>query len=235
MTITVEAVYEAGVFKPLTPLPDLKEHEKVRLTIESSSLITEQRQAESRLIQSLLSKLVNCPNTTCSRDSAVLQDIPDGTHCFVDANIFYYHLVNTPPLSNSCSDFLERIERHEVVGLISAVTVAEAIHKVMLAEAVARYGLNRKALAHRLQQRPELIAGLTEHKKVILLVRALHFPIEAITLDLLERVSTLSVQHLLLTNDALIVVVMEKLDITHLATNDDNFDSVAGITVWKPR
>ena len=33
MTLTVEATYENGVLKPAQPLP-LKEHEKVRLTIE---------------------------------------------------------------------------------------------------------------------------------------------------------------------------------------------------------
>ena len=34
MSITVEAIYEAGVFKPLTPLPELPEHTKVRVTVE---------------------------------------------------------------------------------------------------------------------------------------------------------------------------------------------------------
>ena len=33
MPLTVEAIYEDGVLKPVQPLP-LKEHEKVRLTIE---------------------------------------------------------------------------------------------------------------------------------------------------------------------------------------------------------
>jgi len=33
MAITVEAVYENGVLKPTQPLP-LKEHEKVRVTVE---------------------------------------------------------------------------------------------------------------------------------------------------------------------------------------------------------
>ena len=33
MTITIEATYENGVLKPAQPLP-LKEHEKVRVTIE---------------------------------------------------------------------------------------------------------------------------------------------------------------------------------------------------------
>ncbi len=33
MTLTVEAIYENGVLKPAQPLP-LKEHEKVRVTVE---------------------------------------------------------------------------------------------------------------------------------------------------------------------------------------------------------
>ena len=50
MNITVEAIYEAGVLKPLTPLPELSEHTKVRITVEAmpvtvpcSSVIDEQR------------------------------------------------------------------------------------------------------------------------------------------------------------------------------------------------
>ena len=50
MDITVEAIYEAGVLKPLTPLPELQEHTKVRITVESiagielrGSVIDEQR------------------------------------------------------------------------------------------------------------------------------------------------------------------------------------------------
>jgi predicted DNA-binding antitoxin AbrB/MazE fold protein len=34
MAFTIEAVYEDGVLKPVQPLP-LKEHEKVRITVES--------------------------------------------------------------------------------------------------------------------------------------------------------------------------------------------------------
>ena len=67
----------------------------------------------------------------------MLQDIPAGTCCFIDANIFVYHLVNVPVLSDDCSKFFDRIERREITGVTSAVAVAEATHKVMLAEAIA--------------------------------------------------------------------------------------------------
>jgi predicted DNA-binding antitoxin AbrB/MazE fold protein len=50
MSITIEAIYEAGILKPLAPLPDLPEHTKVRITVEAiagteqrGSVIDEQR------------------------------------------------------------------------------------------------------------------------------------------------------------------------------------------------
>jgi predicted DNA-binding antitoxin AbrB/MazE fold protein len=39
MRITIEAIYEAGLLKPLSPLPDLKEHERVRITVEAASIV----------------------------------------------------------------------------------------------------------------------------------------------------------------------------------------------------
>lgn len=34
MSVTIEAIYEAGILKPLTPLSFLKENAKVRVTVE---------------------------------------------------------------------------------------------------------------------------------------------------------------------------------------------------------
>ena len=165
----------------------------------------------------------------------MLRDVPDGAHCFVDANIFYYHVVDTPPLSDDCSDFLKRLERRDVIGSTSTAAIAEATHKVMLADAVRTHNLDRKGLVFRLKRQPELLAALTEHEAVVPTVRALNLQIEPITLDLLETAAGLSVQLCLLTNDALTVATMKKLRLAHLATNDDDFDQIAGITVWKPR
>jgi predicted nucleic acid-binding protein len=165
----------------------------------------------------------------------MLHDIPPGKHCFVDANIFYYHLVETPPLSEECSNFFRRVEKQEVTASSSSVAVAEAIHKVMLADAVAQHGLDCAGLAHRLQRHRQLISTLQEHKKVTALVRALAIHVEPVTLTTLERATDVSTQFQLLTNDALTVAVMEQLGLKDLATNDENFDSVAGFTVWKPR
>lgn len=39
MSITIEAVYEDGVLKPLSPLPDIGERERVLITIQSKSVV----------------------------------------------------------------------------------------------------------------------------------------------------------------------------------------------------
>ncbi|MBI3247797.1 MAG: antitoxin family protein [Deltaproteobacteria bacterium] len=41
MNIIIEAVYESGVLRPLSPLPSLKEHDRVRITVEQPSIVDE--------------------------------------------------------------------------------------------------------------------------------------------------------------------------------------------------
>ena len=148
----------------------------------------------------------------------MLSDIPDGSVCYLDATIFYYHLVEAPTLSDECSDLLKRIELGRVQGVTSSVALAEATHKVMLVEVVHRHGVAHHGLIARLKRHPELLDGLTSHHRVIATARG----------------AALSSQERLLTNDALTLAVMEQLGVTVLATNDDDFDTVPGITVYKP-
>ena len=119
-------------------------------------------------------------------------------------------------------------------GVTSSVAIAEATHKVMLAEVVHRHGVDHRGLIARLKRYPELLDGLTNHSQVVATVRSLRLPVEVITLDLLAHGAELSVQKRLLTNDALTLAVMEKLGVTALATNDDDFDDVEEMTVYKP-
>ncbi len=165
----------------------------------------------------------------------MLTDIPAGASCYLDATIFYYHLVETPALSDDCSDLLKQIELGHVHGVTSSVALAEAIHKVMLAEVVSRHSVTHQGLIARLKRYPTLLDGLTSHHRVVTTVRGLRLHVEAITLELLARGAALSTQERLLTNDALTLAVMEHLGITIIATNDDDFDAITRITVYKPR
>ena len=118
--------------------------------------------------------------------------------------------------------------------MTSTVAIAEATHKVMLADMGQRHGVAHRGLIARLKRHPELLDGLTNHHRVATTVRALRLSVETVTLDLLIRGADLSAEKRLLTNDALTLAVMEILGVTALATNDDDFDIVEGFTVYKP-
>ena len=164
----------------------------------------------------------------------LLADIPDGVTCFLDATIFYYHLVNTPPLSDDCLQLLTRIGTGTLNGVTSTGVLAEATHKVMLAEIVRHHSLTPQGLIARIKKHPALLENLTEHQQVTALAHALRIQIEPLTPAVLARGAELSPQRRLLTNDAMMLAVMEKLGITYLATNDDDFDSIPGVMVCKP-
>jgi predicted nucleic acid-binding protein len=90
---------------------------------------------------------------------------PTWDTCFVDANILFYHFVETPPLSESCTSFLERAAKGEIVACTSMHILSEAVHKVMLAEAAAKFRLNRAGLVNWLQNHRGRIAELTEFRQ----------------------------------------------------------------------
>ncbi len=61
MSITVEAIYEAGVLKPLQPLDNLKERERVRVVVQPLSLVAEQRRERIRLDPAIALEIAESP------------------------------------------------------------------------------------------------------------------------------------------------------------------------------
>jgi predicted nucleic acid-binding protein len=162
-------------------------------------------------------------------------DMPDGTACFIDANIFYYHFVETPPLSQASTSFLERVAAGTIAGYSSVHVLAEAVHKIMLAEAAAVFGLNRAGLVNWLQHHRDRITQLQQFQQAPdeLLDMNLSIPIADPTI--LQEAARLSKERGLLTNDATALALIRRQGLSHLATNDDDFDGTPGLTVWKPR
>lgn len=162
-------------------------------------------------------------------------DLPDGAACFIDANIFYYHCVETPPFSKVSSAFLDRVAGGTVTGYSSVHVLAEAIHKIMLAEAAAAFGLNRAGLVNWLQHHGSRITELHEFRRAAneLLEMGLNLlPIGGVDL---QHAADLSMKMGLLTNDATTLALIQRHALSHLVTNDNDFDSIANLTIWKPR
>ena len=162
-------------------------------------------------------------------------DLPNASECFVDTNLFVYHFVQLDEeLSNSCRELLRRIVSGEIVAVVTVQILADVIHKVMAEEARLKFGLTSGGVPY-LQRHPERIAELSIFPAVMDQLSKIPLRILPVDLNVLRDVAKLSGKHGLLTNDALIVAIMQRHAITHLATNDNDFDRVPGIVVWKPR
>lgn len=163
-----------------------------------------------------------------------LGDIPDGTSVMVDANIIAYHAIRAEGLTDVIAPFLERVETGSLRGFTTTVLVAEALHRVMAAEAAQAHSLPAVRIVQRLKEKPDLVRTLP-HRPLTRDVLGMRIGIEVVTTELLTRAEALFTLHGLLTNDSITLAVMEHLGLTHIATNDDDFDAVPGLTVWKPR
>jgi predicted nucleic acid-binding protein len=162
-------------------------------------------------------------------------DVPNGERCFVDANILYYCFVETPDFSVASRDFLHRAQQADVDAVTSVRCLSDCIHKTMLAEISQRFGRSRDRLIGWLKQNPNAFDQLPKTAEVcsrLLQLRLTVLPHEA---SILSQAVALSQSHQLLLGDATIVALMQRHGITHLATNDDDFARVPGITIWQPR
>lgn len=162
-------------------------------------------------------------------------DLPDGVSCFVDANIFYYHFVEASPFSDACTDLLERAASRALVAYTSFHLLAEAMHKVMLAEAAAAFTLSRPSLVNWLQANRQRIGELREFRRVAEELGDLPVTCLPLPPTLLARAAEIAGRYSLLTNDAISLALMRDHGLTHLVTNDDDFDHVDDLHVWKPR
>ncbi|HUO10204.1 MAG TPA: type II toxin-antitoxin system VapC family toxin [Phycisphaerae bacterium] len=162
-------------------------------------------------------------------------DVPDGTPCFVDSNIFYYALVPTPPLSDPCINLLNRALSARLSLSVSISVLSDTLHKVMTSEVAQLAKRDRAGIIGYLGKHPEIIGKLVEYPLAIDRLKTLPLTILPVDDQLLRDAVSIAVTHHLLTNDALIIALMQRHQLTHLITNDDDFDRVPGLTIWKPR
>jgi len=88
-----------------------------------------------------------------------IENLPAGTHLFLDANIFVYAFLGS---SSQCRDLLSRCATEQVFGITTLDVVNEVTHRMMLAEAVGR-GVIKRDSARDLRGKWREIAKLTDY------------------------------------------------------------------------
>ncbi len=166
--------------------------------------------------------------------SLIFGDIPAGAAIFLDANTFVYSHSLHPQLGAASTQLLERIERRELSGFTSAHVLAETAHRLMTLEACTVLGWPFAGIARRLRRHPAQAQTLTLFRQAI--DGILNSAVQVLALDgpLIAEAGDASRRTGLLTNDALVVAVMQRHGLTHLASHDADFDRVPGLTRYAP-
>jgi predicted nucleic acid-binding protein len=161
-------------------------------------------------------------------------DLVAGDAVFIDANTFVYYFAPDPQWGGPCGQLLRRVENHEIAGYTSAAILGEVAHRLMTIEARTRHNWTSGKVLHRLKQNPHIVQTLTNSEAAVASIigsRVQIFPVDS---ALIAAAVAVSRQTGLLSNDALMIAVMQANGLTKLASNDTDLDHVPGITRYAP-
>lgn len=156
-------------------------------------------------------------------------DIPNGAALFVDANVFVYAFSRHTQYGPACRGLLERIDRQEIYGQTATHILTETAHRLMTLDACATFGWPIASIAQRLKQHPVEVRKLSAYRRAIADILASQIQIAGTPPTLVLAAAGLSSQHGLLSNDALVVAVMQAYGLMNIASNDADFDRVPGL------
>jgi len=161
-------------------------------------------------------------------------DLLKGDSLFLDAKILVYHFEPHPTLGPSCTHLLARIEAQELIGLVSTHILTEVAHRLMMIEASRMQGSTSAKIKQRLLRNPAMAQQLRQFRTA--LEEILQGRLQILTIDptLIIEAAKISQQSGLLSNDALLIAVMQAHRLTKLASNDTDFDRITGISRYGP-
>ena len=160
-------------------------------------------------------------------------DLRDGDHIFLDANPLVYYFAPDPTLGPACTAVMERVQKQDLVAFTSTHVLSEIAHLLMTIEAATLFTWKSKVVKH-LKGKPTAIQQLNAFRQAVEKIPAIGIRVLTIPSNMIATAAILSQQHGLLSNDALIVAVMQANNLTNLASNDADFDRVPGITRYVP-
>jgi predicted nucleic acid-binding protein len=164
----------------------------------------------------------------------IFADLAVGSPVFLDANTLIYHFTADPVFGPSCNQFVQQIYQQQLSGFTSTHVLSEVAHRLMTIEAINAFGWPAAGIARRLRQHPVQVQQLMVFRHAIEEVPRLNIQILIIPPGLLTSAAAISQQTGLLSNDALIVAVMQASGLTNLASSDADFDRMAGLTRYAP-
>jgi predicted nucleic acid-binding protein len=160
--------------------------------------------------------------------------IPAGSDVFVDANIFVYYFQPHPVFGPASQQLFPRIENGEIEGFTSSQVLSDVVHRVMALEAATLFSRPLTGMANWLKQHPTEVQRLSRHRTAVDEVSLVGIQVLALTGSQVSRAADLSCLFGLLTNDALVISIMQYHGLTQIASHDADFDRVPGLRRYSP-
>jgi len=163
--------------------------------------------------------------------SSTLDALQDESSVFIDANIFVYHFTAA---SASCRRLLARCAAGSIRGLTSLPVLLEVAHRLMIIEAQQDQLVRGPHPSEKLARSPGIVRRLHRYEEWTLAIPRMGIEVEEVTQH--DFLTSLAVRREtgLLTLDALIVAVMRRLRLAHLASADHGFRAVGGLSLLEP-
>jgi predicted nucleic acid-binding protein len=160
-----------------------------------------------------------------------LNDIRTGSNVVIDANIFMYALQKSSP---QCERLLGRCIDEEVYGIVPLYVLAEVMHRMMIAEARDNNWIAGSNPAKRLSEQPDRVRDLVRSGNKVRDLLAMGLQMEPVIQE--DFISAMIVQREtgLMTNDALLIAVCQRLRVDSIASADNKFHNVRGIVLFAP-
>jgi len=146
-----------------------------------------------------------------------------------------YSFLQVEPFAKTCKDFFQRVANLEIEAFTGADVAGTVVHRVMVAEAITEFGLESREAVNYLKTHPEAVKQLRWYRAIPSDIAQARVHILDVTYRELHGSKKYRSDYGLLTADSIILAVMERYKLVHLATNDDDFERVSGIKVWMPR
>ena len=161
-------------------------------------------------------------------------DLAANDHIFLDANTLVYHFASHQVFGPAANQLITRIENQQLQGYTSTHELTEAAHRLMMIEAATLPGWKPTKVKLRLLQNPSALQTLTLFRSAVETVLQSRLQTLVIVPSLIASAAVISQQAGLLSNDALIVAVMQAHALTNIASSDADLDRVPGITRYAP-
>jgi len=167
-----------------------------------------------------------------------LSDFTGNERIFIDANIFIYNALDDPIYAESCSDFLRKVETNNIKGVITPSIMDEVLFKILMAEASQHIEKFSLSALKKEMKKPHFSSLVYKPVKEYseYLTELTYGGLEILTVDggLVEKSIELGRRYGLLITDAIHLSTMKQYGITHIASNDSDFERVESINIYKP-